>query len=67
MPLLLFRQRRRDELVQVQQGISEAFAASLVGQEVRTAGLVQPVVTVSNAQCSSKAVHMPCSTCVIHT
>ncbi|WIA39823.1 hypothetical protein OEZ86_005876 [Tetradesmus obliquus] len=28
------RQRRRDELVQVQQGISEAFAASLVGQEI---------------------------------
>jgi hypothetical protein len=39
--LLLCRQRRRDELVQVQQGISEAFAASLVGQEVRTAGLVR--------------------------
>ncbi|KAF6251091.1 hypothetical protein COO60DRAFT_1563392 [Scenedesmus sp. NREL 46B-D3] len=28
------RIRRRDELVQVQQGISEAFAASLVGQEI---------------------------------
>jgi ribosomal protein S12 methylthiotransferase len=28
------RQRRRDELVQVQQRISEGFAASLVGQEV---------------------------------
>lgn len=28
------RQRRRDELVQVQQRISESFAASLVGQEV---------------------------------
>lgn len=28
------RQRRRDELVQVQQRISEGFAASLVGQEI---------------------------------
>jgi len=37
----LCRQRRRDELVQVQQGISEAFAASLVGQEVRRTGWQQ--------------------------
>jgi ribosomal protein S12 methylthiotransferase len=28
------RQRRRDELVQVQQRVSEGFAAQLVGQEV---------------------------------
>lgn len=28
------RQRRRDELIQVQQHISEGFAASLVGQEL---------------------------------
>lgn len=28
------RQRRRDELVQVQQGISEMFASSLVGREL---------------------------------
>ncbi len=28
------RQRRRDELTSIQQGISEAFAASLVGREI---------------------------------
>lgn len=32
--LCVCRQRRRDELVQVQQAISEEFANSLVGQEI---------------------------------